>query len=245
LRALAIDTATEVCSIALGDGSTMLAEDVFHAGRKHLEMLLPSIYRLLETRQMHVHDLDALVVGTGPGTFSGLRVGIATARGLAQAIAKPLLAAGSLDALAQGIGKCDAGAEHILPVIDAKRGQVFSRLFRRQAEGSLAPLSEIICADPQDLITQVAARAGESVLAGGNGVTAHFPVFAQAPSILPLPVDHPGHNIRAAFHLSALSLPAGTGDYSLENLTRVLPTYIREPDADKTILLRKRAPWLT
>lgn len=245
MRALAIDTATEVCSVALGGDGTLLAEDVFHAGRMHLEMLLPSIYRLLEARQLHLHELDALVVGTGPGTFSGLRVGIATARGLAQAIGMPLLGAGSLEALAQGIGESDTGAEHILPVIDAKRGQVFSRLFRRQADGSLAALSEIFCADPQDLISQVTARAGEAVLAGGNGVTAHFPVFAQAPAIEALPADHPGHDIRAAFHLDALSLPAGTGEYSLENLSRVLPTYIREPDADKTILLRKRAPWLT
>lgn len=244
MLALAIDTSTEVCSTALGRDGTFLAEDVFHAGRMHLEMLLTRVHGMLESQALAVGDLNIVIVGIGPGTFSGLRVGIATARGLSQAMQVPLIGAGSLDALAHGISKADNDAEYILPVIDARRGQVFSQLFRRLAGGSLEATTPVSCTEPQTLVTDISSVADLPVVTAGNGVVAYHPVFSAAPMIRPLATDHPSHDIRAAFHLAAGDSAANRDVYSLDDLSRVLPMYIREPDADKTVLKRKREPWL-
>lgn len=244
MLALAIDTSTEVCSTALGRDGAVLDEDVFHAGRMHLEMLLPRVHGILESQALAVRDLDMVIVGIGPGTFSGLRIGIATARGLSQAMQVPLLGADSLRALAYGISETDKDAEYILPVIDAKRGQVFSQLFHRNGNGLLEATTAVSGTEPQTLVTNISSVPDRPIVTAGNGVVAYYPVFSAAPMIRPLAIDHPAQDIRAAFHLTVGSRETDKEFYSLDDLSRILPMYIREPDADNTVLQRKREPWL-
>jgi hypothetical protein len=97
---LAIDTATSVAVAALGDAEgRLIAEEPWVAGYRHGEELLPRIRRLLESSSMAMDDLTAIVVGTGPGAFTGLRVGIATAKGLAHALDRPIVGVSSGEAL--------------------------------------------------------------------------------------------------------------------------------------------------
>lgn len=239
---MAIDTATDVCAIALGDGNRLVDESTILAGRSHLEMVLSEIYGLLSRQGSKITDVDAIVAGTGPGTFTGLRVGIATARGLAQALQKPIYGSSTLRALAQGVIEGgDEGARNmqILPVIDAKRGQVFAQLFTAGEKGAAAA-SDILCLDPGELIGKLSGLTSKTVLAAGSGVLAYWPQFEAAGQV---EVTYPGdplHRVRAAFHL----LAAKGGPYQPRLLQEVLPVYGRGPDADKTVLLRKREPWL-
>src|SRR5438093_13707481 len=110
---LAFDTATDVATSALVDDGEVLGEFVSRA-----VTLLEDVDALLRRAGAHTGDIDALAVGTGPGSFTGTRIGLAVARGLALALGVPAAGVSTLDALAAGGG----GA---VPVIDARRGEVF------------------------------------------------------------------------------------------------------------------------
>ena len=271
MPALAIDTSTEVLSVALAVPGELPDEVDIDAGRTHLEMLLPAIDGLLEGRGFEPRSLDLIVTGTGPGTFSGLRVGIATARALAQALKVPLLGASSLAALAAaaadsawarrgpeaGGGEAGestggpggraganagsdaaAGTPAIMPVIDARRGQVFAQIYRKNGD-KVMPASDIFCQSPAELIARVAQDAPGTVTVG-NGVLAYYELFSHGGFRLP-EAGSRLHRVRAACHI-----PSGAARLEFDSaaVLAVRPVYVREPDADKTVLLRKREPWL-
>ena len=239
MPALAIDTSTEVLSVALAVPGELPDEIDIDAGRTHLERLLPAIDGLLEGRGCEPRSLDLIVTGTGPGTFSGLRVGIATARALAQALKVPLLGASSLAALAAAAaGSAAAETLAIMPVIDARRGQVFAQIYRKNEDG-VEPASDVFCKSPAELIARVAEDA-PGTMALGNGVVAYYDLFSQGGFRLP-EAGSRLHRVRAACHI-----PAGGArrEYDSAAVLAVRPAYVRKPDADKTVLLRKREPWL-
>ena len=111
---LAIDTATSIAVVALGDGGELVAEDVWAAGYRHGEELLVRIGRLLAGRGLEPTDIAAVVVGTGPGAFTGLRVGIATAKGLAHAIGRPIVGVSTAEALIAAAAETSGGRVTLL-----------------------------------------------------------------------------------------------------------------------------------
>ena len=142
---LALATVTEMCSAAVWTEGQVLASDQSLLGAKHAEKLLPMISRVMKRAGIEFADLDRIAVAKGPGSFTGTRIGIAAARGLALAVSKPLLGVNSLEALAQGV--CSHGRP-ILAALDAKRGHVYVQIF---APGS-SPLSEARVIKPPDVV---------------------------------------------------------------------------------------------
>ena len=132
MRLLAIETATSATAVALGDDvavDALLADE----HRRHTEALAPACRALLDARRWRVGDLDAIVVDTGPGLFTGLRVGVATAKGFALASGVGLLGVTSTDVLAQAA--CDAGVVgDVLTVVDVRRGEVVVARYRCDAD---------------------------------------------------------------------------------------------------------------
>jgi tRNA threonylcarbamoyladenosine biosynthesis protein TsaB len=127
LIALAVDTATEILALSLsvnGDAITMTA----HMGLRHAETLIPWIKRLFEEAKIKTKDLDLVVCGTGPGSFTGVRIGLATAKGLALGTSSGLVGVSTLDALAWRFRFFDAVT---VPVIDAKKNRIYAAFFSR------------------------------------------------------------------------------------------------------------------
>ncbi|MFN8376302.1 MAG: tRNA (adenosine(37)-N6)-threonylcarbamoyltransferase complex dimerization subunit type 1 TsaB [Anaerolineae bacterium] len=112
---LAIDTATQMMSVALHDGSSVLAEQTWYSGNNHTVMLAPAIQTLLAHNGLKVDALTALAVSIGPGSYSGLRIGVALAKGLAAARKLPLVGVSSLDTLAVGTPYFNGGLVVTLP----------------------------------------------------------------------------------------------------------------------------------
>lgn len=243
---LAVDTSTEVLAVALGDGEEVLAELTIDAGRCHLEMLLPAIQEMLVDTGLAIGDVTAIVAGTGPGTFSGLRVGIATARALSQSLEVPLFGYSSLDALANGLaeGIDDSTSRWILPLIDARRGQVFTRLYKKEGEKGLNPESEVLCLDPERVSEILPEESTGAVRSGGNGAQAYRETLSAEKRLDLLQTDAGANRISAIWHIEAAEAARIAAGFRPDQLLSVLPLYVREPDADKTILLKKREPWL-
>jgi tRNA threonylcarbamoyladenosine biosynthesis protein TsaB len=208
----------------------------------HASELMPAVADVMERAGVDYGDLEAIAVGVGPGTFTGLRIGIATARALAAANDLLLRPVSSLAALAAGIEaeltEAEAAADDarsLLPVIDAKRGEVFAAEFalggvrrwgplalrpeelaKRVAEGA----GERVAADPAD----PADAASQSTLAAGDG-SLRFRRVLEAAGISVMPDESRAHVVRA---LHVCRLGAGVPGVAPQ---AVLPDYLRAPDA--------------
>jgi tRNA threonylcarbamoyladenosine biosynthesis protein TsaB len=138
MNLLALETATESCSVALLAGERLFARSEI-APRRHAELLLPMCEEVLAEAGLLRRDLDALAVGCGPGAFTGVRLAISAAQGIALALDIPVLPVSSLAALAMQAP--DNGAA-ILAVIDARMGEIYAGAFRRTREGLVEPIAD-------------------------------------------------------------------------------------------------------
>ena len=229
---LGIDTSTSaaVAGVLRSDGAVFeVVPPVERLGRPpaHASELMPAVADAMERAAVGWEDLAAIAVGVGPGTFTGLRIGIATARALATAAGLPLRRVSSLAALAAGIDAhvpaigSDAPARQSalrLPLIDARRGEVFGALFDGDAE-----LWPPFAASPEDLVARL-REDGFAPLAAGDG-SLRFRGMLQEAGIRTAPEDSTAHVIRA-FHVCRLGERAAD-----EPPEAVLPDYLREPDA--------------
>jgi tRNA threonylcarbamoyladenosine biosynthesis protein TsaB len=192
---LAFDTATDVATSALVEDGEVLGERTSRA-----VTLLEDVDALVRQAGARTGDIQGLAVGTGPGSFTGLRVGLATARGLALALGVPVAGVSTLDALA-------AGAPGALPVIDARRGEVFV------LQGEPRVLA------PGDLDVEA------GTVCVGDGAVRYRSVLAAKGAEIP-PDGDDRHVPRARFH-AQLARDFGPAEL-------VEPMYLRVPDADKT-----------
>ena len=171
--------------------------------------LLPAVARVMADAGLGYEDLDTVAVGVGPGRFTGLRIGVATARALANSAGLELRPVSSLSALSDGIE-----AEHRLAVIDARRGEVFARL---------DPGGDEQVAEPTELARRVAG-SGVRPLAAGDGAVRFRDVFEAAG----VPVAAAGSRAHVVHGLSICRLALHALPAPPE---AVLPRYLREPDA--------------
>ncbi|MGH8041414.1 MAG: tRNA (adenosine(37)-N6)-threonylcarbamoyltransferase complex dimerization subunit type 1 TsaB [Rudaea sp.] len=138
MNLLAIETATESCSAALLCGEHVLERSEL-APRRHAELILPMIQSLLDEARLSRGQLDGIAVGRGPGAFTGVRLAISVAQGLAMGLDIPVVTVSSLAALAQDAPVDDAS---ILAVIDARMGEVYAGAFRRSGNGLVEATGE-------------------------------------------------------------------------------------------------------
>ncbi|MBW2673511.1 MAG: tRNA (adenosine(37)-N6)-threonylcarbamoyltransferase complex dimerization subunit type 1 TsaB, partial [Deltaproteobacteria bacterium] len=125
---LAVDTSLRTASVALLEDDDIRAELFVHTGRNHAEVLLPSIERLLASVGIEKTQIDLFAVTVGPGSFTGLRVGTSTVKGLAFVLQKPVVGICTLDALALNVAHADPRTA-ICPMVDAGRGEVYTALY--------------------------------------------------------------------------------------------------------------------
>lgn len=155
MKLLAFETATEACSVAVYvDGEVRERFEI--APRRHAELALPWAEQLLAEAGLARSQLDAVALSRGPGAFTGVRLAIAIAQGIALALDRPLLAISTLAVLAArvpppavlaGEGGCDVGAPHaILAAIDARMGEIYTGTFVRQGDGLQATTDETVIA---------------------------------------------------------------------------------------------------
>lgn len=156
---LNIETATRNCSVALADGGRVIAARDFAAdGYSHAEKLHVFINEVLAEKDLEPSSLDAIAVGKGPGSYTGLRIGVSTAKGLAYGLGIPLISADTLEVLARQIN-VDEG--FIVPMIDARRMEVYSAIFDTNFSGIEPTRAEIITSDSYAHFTETLHFVGD------------------------------------------------------------------------------------
>lgn len=149
---LGIDTSTSCGSIALVDEQRVLAEWNLTHAKTHCERLLPGLARVLEAADTPLARVDLIAVAVGPGSFTGLRIGLATAKALALGTGKPMVGIPTLDVLAENIA---ASPLVVCPTLDARKGEVFAALYRKPCPGSSERMSPYLSLTPEHLVEEI------------------------------------------------------------------------------------------
>jgi tRNA threonylcarbamoyladenosine biosynthesis protein TsaB len=166
---LAIDTTTAQVSVAIGDAGAVLGAVQRSGGRRHAEQLAPAIDSLRRELRIELGHLAAVAVGTGPGLFTGLRVGVTTAKVMAQALRIPVVGIPSLDLVAYPLRHAD---RQIVAVLDARRREVFAARYL-PVPGGVQRVSEYAVHAPAELVADLAADrtiSSRGLLLAGDGV---------------------------------------------------------------------------
>jgi tRNA threonylcarbamoyladenosine biosynthesis protein TsaB len=162
MKILAIDTSTRVGSIAVVEGPLLKAQQILNISATHNQRLLPGIERILNDAGWSLEDLDGFAVSLGPGSFTGLRIGLSIVKGLAWATGKPLAGVPTLDALAANVSFVPY---KICPILDARKGEIYTALYRQGDEGIPQRLTSYMALKPEELV----ALISETTLLVGDG----------------------------------------------------------------------------
>ena len=232
MKILAIESSATAASAALCEDEELIAQTFQHSGLTHSRTLLPMVLTMLEQCGAGLEGVDLIAVAAGPGSFTGLRIGVSTAKGLAWPGNKPCAGVSTLEAMAWSLAHTGA---IVAPVMDARRGQLYNALFRGTGEGleRLAP-DRAIAAD--DLVAELAALPGPKVLVGDGALLARRLLGERG---LELTVAPPHLRLQSAWGVArgALEL-ARRGE--LTDAAGLAPVYHRLSQAERERLARER-----
>jgi tRNA threonylcarbamoyladenosine biosynthesis protein TsaB len=218
---LGIDTATAQVGCALGGNEGPLASFHVARGRHHAETLVPAIDFICRQAQLSLSEVSVVAVDIGPGLFTGLRVGVATAKALATALRIPVIGLTSLDLLSYPERR---SGRLIAAVVDARRGEVFWALYR-SVPGGVQRLTEYAVSPPAKVASELMAR-GEETLAVGDGACRYAKVFAEASQV---EIGDLGHKYPSAAMLVELAHPVALREQFIHP-SELSPLYLRKAD---------------
>jgi tRNA threonylcarbamoyladenosine biosynthesis protein TsaB len=221
---LGIETSTPQTSVALGDAGGILASTLVSGSRSRREAVIPTLEDMLARTGMRLDKVGGIAAGIGPGLFTSLRVGLETAKTLAQALNVPIVGVPSLDGLAFSVRYTK---RTIAAVIDARRGEVFYCLYR-PVPGGVTRIGEFAVAAPERMVADLQAL-GEEVLAVGDGATLYrrqLEELGDGVDFAPYAHQHPD-----AASLIELALPRFEREEH-DRLFDVVPLYLRRSDAE-------------
>jgi tRNA threonylcarbamoyladenosine biosynthesis protein TsaB len=224
---LALDTSTAQVSVAFGDGAAVLGSVQLAGGRRHAEQLAPAIEYLRGECRVSLDHLAAIAVGTGPGLFTGLRVGVATAKVMAQALRIPLVGVPSLDLVAYPLRHSE---RTVVAVLDARRREVFAARYQ-PVPGGVQRVSDYGVHAPAELVADLVADANDfphGLLLAGDGVR-RFPEEFGA-------LEHAevaGPEFAAPSVAALVALAAARAEREeFEGPAELHPLYLRQSDAE-------------
>lgn len=166
MKIIAIDSSGLVASVAIMDEDVIVAEYTTNFKKTHSQTLLPMLDAIKEMTSLELSEVDAIAVAAGPGSFTGLRIGSATAKGLGLALDKPVIAVPTVDALSYNLwGVSDV----ICPIMDARRNQVYTGFYSFDDKGEHIVLHEQF-AEEIDKVVEMLGEIGRSVTFLGDGV---------------------------------------------------------------------------
>lgn len=223
MKILAIDTSNSSGSIALQIDNELVFSSYFSIKITHSETLMPEIARALALTKTAIKDLDAIAIAIGPGSFTGLRIGLATAKGICFANNIPLIPISSLKVQAMSFYNCN---RNILVIQDAKMKEVYASLYTSELEELIPPT----CLKP-DAIGQF---TNSDALVCGTGVAKYGELLAQYTN-LKINMLEIKNSPKAEFIFSILKIEDINASFNFEEVSRIEPYYIRKSQAEENL----------
>ena len=217
MKILGVDTSTPIGSVGLIDGERFVAEHTLSIVKAHSSRLMPAIDQILKWGDLTVHDLDACAVGIGPGSFTGIRIGVGTIKSLCYALKKPIIGISTLEAIAYNLRYTD---KLICPILDARKDEVYGAVFR--GAQNLLRKSDDLCVPIEVLLSHI----DEDAIFVGDGLGRYAPVV-QEQFGEDVPLADPIFNVPRGASIARIGydrlLNGQSGDYF--SLT---PNYVRD-----------------
>ena len=223
MKILGIDTSTLCASVGLMDDGEVISDYLLNIPVTHSERLIGAIEFVLKEARCPIGNLDGWAISLGPGSFTGLRIGVSTVKGLAFATGKPVAGVSTLDVLASQI----ALTPHLIcPILDARKKEVYTAFYRYEEGGSLKRQSDYQAIRPEDLVKKIKEQTiflGDGVKTYGDFLLNSLPSLAIFPPA-PLHFSHGSMVAKLGFEL----LKKGEG----LDLSTFAPLYIRPSEAE-------------
>lgn len=220
---LGLETATSQVGAALGGQEGVLASVHVAKGRRHAEILTPAIEFICRQARVELAEVRAVAVDVGPGLFTGLRVGVASGKAIAQALRVPMVGLSSLDLLAFSVRYTD---RLIVPMIDARKGEVYTASYR-QVPGGIQRLSPYRLIGPGELAAELAA-GNQWCLAVGDGALRYSGALSGERKV---ELGSAGHAYPSAAALVELAHPRAVREQFVHP-SEIEPLYLRKADAE-------------
>ena len=229
MRILAFESSAKAASVALIQDGVLLTEHFQNNGKTHSATLMPMAKQVLEDCGITAADLDVVAVAKGPGSFTGVRIGVAAAKGLAWGAEKPVCGVSTLEGMATQMAMLSG---IICPVMDARRSQVYTALFCAEG-GKLRRLAEDQAIALADWATQLRAYA-QPIWLVGDGAALAAEALAGAGLSLHLAPEHLRQQRAAGVALAALA------EGTVQDAAYITPNYLRLPQAERERLARMK-----
>lgn len=228
---LAFETSAKACSVALHDGHTLLGESYQNTGLTHSQTLMVMAQDLLKACGKTAGDVTCVAVAAGPGSFTGVRIGVAAAKGFGWGGEKPVYGVSTLEAMARSLGVLDG---HVCACMDARRSQVYNALFLAE-QGTLTNITGDRAIALEELKQDLAYIDGPIYLVGDGANLTYATLSGQIPNLI-LPPEHRDHQRASGVALAALTaIDRGeTGDGAA-----LQPNYLRLSQAERERLERE------
>jgi tRNA threonylcarbamoyladenosine biosynthesis protein TsaB len=224
MRILGIDTATSCGGVGIIDDDAVVAEYAFHREETPSAQLIPAIQALLQEARIAIHEIDGIAVSMGPGSFTGLRVGLSAVKGFALAAERPVAGVPTLDALA---AQLPSTPSLICPLVDARKGEVYTALYKQGGNGKVEQLSPYQVLSPARLLEELPLQ--ETVFVG-DGVDVYGELVRERLA---------GKAFFVSPHLNCLrgSTVAERGlqhikEGKKDDISSLVPIYVRRSDAE-------------
>ena len=227
---LAFETSAKAGSVALWQNGKLLGESYQNTGLTHSQTLLSMAQSLMESCGYTPQNIEAVAVANGPGSFTGVRIGVAAAKGFAWGADIPCCGVSTLEAMATGLGVCDG---YILPVMDARRSQVYNAVFRAEG-GKLTRVTEDRAIALSDLAEEI-KNLEKPVFLVGDGANLCYNTLKDLVPQLVLPPEHKLHQraVGVALVAEAMLLAGDACDGAA-----LTPNYLRLSQAERERLER-------
>ncbi len=232
MRILAFETSAKAASVALLQDGCLLAEAYQHNGQTHSRTILVMAENLLQTCDLTPQDVDVIACAQGPGSFTGVRIGVSAAKGMAWGLELPLVGVSTIGAMARGVAPY--GDAYIIPAMDARRSQVYTGIFQ-QKDGVLTQILPDCAISLAELEAHVSALEGTKILVGDGASLCHSTWDGRIPQVI-LTAEH-----------QRMQRATGVALCALEQLDKPLcppgamvPNYLRLSQAEREKLAKKQ-----
>lgn len=225
MKILAVESSGMVAAVAVVRDGRLMGEFLLDHKKTHSQQLMPLIDQLLNNLDMGLKDIDVLAVSKGPGSFTGLRIGLATVKGLAQSLDKPVIGVATLDGLAYNLLSRDG---LICPIMDARRDQVYTAIYR--SDGELERLTDYMAIPVTELIQRLNSF-DEPVIFNGDGVLVYQDMIKKemGDKALMAPTNHLMQHASSIACIAFKMLESGNTHSYID----LVPFYLRKSQAEQ------------